>query len=33
MVLTKGVTLGIETKRELLFAVKILKNDEFINKY
>ena len=33
MVLTKDITLGIDTKRELLFAEKMLKNDKFINKY
>ena len=33
MVLTKGITLGIDTKKELLFAEKILKKDKFINKY
>ena len=33
MVLTKGITLGIDTKREKLFAEKILKNDKFLRKY
>ena len=33
MVLTKGITLGIDTKKELLFAEKILKKEKFINKY
>ena len=33
MVLSKGLTLGIDTKKEMIFAAKILRNDTYIKKY
>ena len=33
MILAKSITLGIDTKSEMIFAKKILKNDKFVSKY
>ena len=33
MILSKSITLGIDTKSEMIFAKKILENDKFVSEY